>query len=219
LQIIDIVKSTGVYVGLSTNGVFIDRQIEALSKLDYITFSLDSFDKYDLIRVGEKKEGFKLAQKIKDFLPIAYKNKISIDVQFIELEGFREQVKKAEDFFRGEDIIIRTIENGYAIHFFPDIQNPVDELCVNPWISASIQCTGEVTSCCFSMGDDIKFGNLKNQTLKEIWAGEEVQKLRWEHRTKSYRSLCRKCFRRSPTLFHWKLYSNAIKNRKFRNES
>jgi radical SAM protein with 4Fe4S-binding SPASM domain len=94
------------------------------------------------------------------------------------------------------------------------MENTIDELCVNPWMSASIQCTGEVTSCCFSMGDDIKLGNLKDMTLKEIWNGSEVRKLREEHRSKKYRSICKKCYQRSPHLFHWKLYTKSLRNKK-----
>ena len=210
-EIIDIVKSAGVFVGLSTNGVLMEKQIEALSKLNYITFSLDSFEEYDKIRVGKK--GFKLHERIKEFLPIAIKNNISVDIQIVEVTGWERQVEIAEKYFKDDDVNVRTVENCYYLHFFPDLKNPISELCLNPWRSVSIQCTGIVTSCCFSMGDDIIYGDINKQSLKEIWAGEEVKKLRMEHRTGKYRAICKKCYQRSPTQFHWKLFTDSIKKR------
>jgi radical SAM protein with 4Fe4S-binding SPASM domain len=212
-EIIDIVKSTGVYVGLSTNGLLINEQIEALSKLDYITFSLDSIDNYDDIRISKKKQ-YDLIGNILSFLPIAYKNKIAIDIQLIELEGWQEQLRKVKEIFSLETVTVRTMPNGYYCYQFPDLKNTCTDLCINPWLSASISCNGNVSACCISTGDDIQLGNIKDQTLKEIWAGSEIEKLREEHMSRNYREVCRKCYMRSPFLCHESFLFNSIRNRK-----
>ncbi len=211
-EIVDIVKSTGVYVGLSTNGLLIKEQAEALSKLDYITFSLDSVDWYKLIRRSRFEDN--LIEKIKWFLPIAYQNRIAIDIQIIELGGWEEQLRKTKEIFANERVTIRTMPNGYYCYQFPELENTCKDLCINPWLSASISCNGNVSACCISTGDDIQLGNIKNQTLKEIWAGEEVEKLREEHMSRQYREVCARCYMRSPYLCHWKFFTASIQNRK-----
>lgn len=213
-QIIDIVKSTGVYIGLSTNGLLLEQQTEALSKLDYITFSLDSIDDYNLIRVSKGQQKVNLIEKIKNFLPVARKNSIAIDIQLVELEGFEEQKKKVEEIFKGDDVIIRTMTNGYLLYQFPEMVNTCIDLCVNPWTSASISCNGNVSACCISTGDGIQLGDIRKNTLKEIWAGKELIKLRAEHMTQNYRYVCSRCYMRSPFLCHWLFYCRSIQRRK-----
>jgi len=194
-EIIDLVKSTGVYVGLSTNGILIEEQTEALSKLDYITFSLDSMDHYKEIRGKDHN----LVQKIKDFLNKTTSLNIAIDIQIVELGGWQEQFEKIREEFKYWDVNIRSMPNGYYCYQFPDLENTCNDLCVNPWLSASISCNGNVSACCISTGDGIQLGNVKTQTLEEVWAGEEIEKLREEHMSRNYREVCRKCYMRSPT--------------------
>lgn len=210
-EIIDIIKSTGVFVGLSTNGSLIRKQIKALSKLHYITFSFDSIDNYQNIR--KTALNFNILEDIKYFLPIAENNNIAVDIQLVELEGWEEQKKRIEQEFCLYDVVIRTMPNGYYLYQFPELKNTCDELCINPWLSASISCNGNVSACCISTGDDIQLGNIKKQTLKEIWAGEEIEKLRMEHITKNYRPVCAKCYMRSPFLCHWQFYTHSIRSR------
>jgi radical SAM protein with 4Fe4S-binding SPASM domain len=211
-EIIDIVKSTGVYVGLSTNGIRTEEQTEALSKLDYITFSFDSLDYYKEIR-GKDHD---LLRKIKNFLPIADERCIAVDIQIIELEGWEEQLKKTQEVFAGDNVLIRSMPNGYYLYNFPDMENTCRDLCVNPWLSASISCNGNVSACCISTGDGIQLGNIKEQTLAEIWAGEEIEKLREEHMSRNLRYVCDRCYMRSPFLCHWNFYTSSILRRGFK---
>lgn len=212
-KIIDIVKSTGVYVGLSTNGILLEEQTEALSKLDYITFSLDSVDNYENIRVTVNKR-VNLVQKIKDFLPIAKEKGIAIDIQVVALEGWAEQKKKIKELFEGDNVAIRAMTNGYLLYQFPEMENTCRDLCLNPWTSASISCNGNVSACCISTGDGIQLGNIKEKTLKEIWVSEEVEKLREEHMSRNYRYACSRCYMRSPHLCHQKFYFDSIRQRR-----
>lgn len=214
-EIIDIVKSTGVYVGLSTNGLLIEEQTEALSKLDYITFSLDSIDYYNEIRVTGKQVN--LVEKIKNFLPIAKEKNIAIDIQIVELEGFEEQKKKIEKTFEGDNVLVRTMTNGYLLFEFPDMENTCNELCLNPWTSVSISCNGNVSACCISTGDGIQLGDINKQSLQEIWEGDEIQKLREEHMTRNYRYVCSKCYMRSPHLCHAKFFFDSIRQKNTHN--
>jgi MoaA/NifB/PqqE/SkfB family radical SAM enzyme len=70
-----------------------------------------------------------------------------------------------------------------------------------------------VVPCCFSFGDDIVYGNIKELSLYEIWSvyNDEVVKLREEHRAGNYRNICARCYMRSPMLLHWAIFRDSIR--------
>lgn len=209
--IIDMVKSTGVLVGMSTNGSLLTQKLEAIKKLDYLTVSIDSLSNYEKIQVKGNKE--QILWNLEHLIGIAQKYNVTVDLQLIELEGWEEEKEKLEQMY-GHFFNIRSYPNCYLPYFFPEIPLPTStDLCLNPWLSVSVACTGNVTACCIAQGDDIQLGNLKEQTLKEVWQGKEVQKLREEQITRTYRPVCAKCYMRSPVLFHWHLYLQSIKKR------
>jgi len=211
-NIIDIVKTANVKVGLSTNGSLIHEQMEALQKLDYITVSVDSFSNYEKIRKGGNFH--RLIRNIERLAIAVEGTSTVIDIQVLELTGWEEELKIIKEYFAPYNVSVRTYPNCYLPYFFKYKLPTSTELCINPWLSVSIACNGNVTACCISPGDDIQLGNLKNQTLKEVWAGEEVRKLREEHITRNYRPVCAKCYMRGPCLFHMKLFFDAIRDRK-----
>jgi radical SAM protein with 4Fe4S-binding SPASM domain len=217
-EIIDIVKSAGVTVGLSTNGTLIPYQLEALLKLDYITFSLDSVSNYKSIRIGKSFQfSFsQVADEIKQFLIMAEKRNIIVDIQVVKLnDNWDQEEEELKEYFKEFNVNIRSVPNCYLPYFFPkDYDLPVsNELCLNPWLSVSIACNGNVTPCCISPGDDIILGNLNTQTLWEVWHSREVEELRNDHTRKLYRPVCAKCYMRSPTLFHMDLFFKSIQKK------
>ena len=214
-EIIDIVKSAGVTVGLSTNGTLIQSQWEALKKLDYVTFSLDSVNNYEGIRKGGTKSFKQVAASIMDFLLVAEEKNIAVDIQVVRINSdWYNEEKELREYFKKFNVNIRSVPNCYLPYFFT-YELPVStELCLNPWLSVSIACNGNVTPCCISPGDDIILGNLNTQTLWEVWnVNNEIKKLRHDHENKLYRPVCAKCYMRSPILFHWDLFMRNIKRR------
>jgi MoaA/NifB/PqqE/SkfB family radical SAM enzyme len=49
-------------------------------------------------------------------------------------------------------------------------------LCSNPWTTAFVWGDGRVTHCCYSNIGAV--GNIRNQTLAEIWRGKKIDKVR-----------------------------------------
>lgn len=221
-EIIDIVKSADVMVGLSTNGLMIHKQMEALLKLDCITVSVDSLTNHEKIRrrkANEHGDTALLVANIKNLLVKAEQRDIPVDLQIIELDGWEEQLENVQKEFEGYTCNIRTNPNCYHAFIHRDISLPVSrEMCLNPWTSASIMTNGNVTPCCISHGDDVIYGNLYDNTLREIWANSaELQIFREEHQSQNYRDVCARCYMRSPFLFHWQMYMSEIK-RRYHNE-
>lgn len=211
--IIKLVKSTGVKVGLSTNGTLLCSKLQDVLQLDYITVSIDSLTAYRDIRVGTQ-EVNELVNAI--FTLIDAKKELKkitpvIDLQLIELPGWEQEKEKVKEVFSDKDVNIRTVKDcSLTLFDEADILPVSKEPCLNPWLSVSIQSNGNVTACCFSFWDEIILGNIRDGTLVEIWNGKEVKKLRREHETGKYRDICSRCYMRSPVLLHWNIFINSL---------
>jgi radical SAM protein with 4Fe4S-binding SPASM domain len=221
-NIIKKVKETNVLTGLSTNGVFIPDQMDALMELDIITVSIDSIEDHGTLR--EAKAGFspikKLINNIKALLIRAKDKGIAVDLQILEIGNWQKSVQQIKEEFDGFQCNIRTQPNCYIAFMQDDIPLPVSkDICINPWFSASIMCNGNVGPCCNSQGDDVIYGNLEHQTLREVWAGEPLKLFREEMQTGNYRDVCAKCYMRSPSLFHFNMYQSEMKNRYINHKS
>lgn len=234
-DIIDLIKSTGVMVGLSTNGSLLTTDFvqNKLKGLDYLTLSLDSITQRDKIRIGFNKpftvwyEHF-----LKDAIRMLVLQGTTVDVQFIELPGVTDEMKLFSELAIDilPEITIRTVPEGYftLVHkgLYP---SPDKGMCMNPFLSVSIQSQGHVTPCCFAWGDDYIYGDIKNQSLHEIWHGPKVSFLRDAHRYANgmqiqpnkdvgryftLPDMCARCYMRSPTFLHTNILYNSIRDKK-----
>ena len=66
--------------------------------------------------------------------------------------------------------------------------------CSLPWEMMTITWDGDVVPCCFDYNKDYILGNLKKESLHEIWNGDKMQSLRLEFINNMVENnLCRKC--------------------------
>ncbi len=206
--IIDFFKGK-VKVGLSTNGLLIDKQINAICKLDYVTISVDSLVDYEKVRVGGRKD--KLLQNIELFL----KKKPSylvVDLQVIDLSkdfglDFERAFSSLQEFVSKKkwDVNVRAVAD-CSIAVRKKQKVDCKDLCINPWFSVSVHADGDVVPCCFAFGKEYVYGNLNRSSLSEIWSSESVLQLREQHMSRQYNQMCQKCYMRSPAYFHWNLF-------------
>ena len=214
-SIVDVLKKNkpDLLLGLSTNGIKIPEHLETLKKLDYITISVDSLSEYESIRVGGKV--IQLVSNIVLLLGSLDLNKTTVDLQLIELDGWEKELELVQEIFGQFKVNIRTVPDCFLTVFDNPTEVPVKkDLCVNPWLSVSIQSNGNVVPFCFCFGDDNILGNVQKNSLKEIWQGEEAKKLRETFLTGNYRQICSKCYMRSPALLHWELFMKSMGGRK-----
>lgn len=208
-----------VMTGLSTNGssMHAHRVWQGLLMLDYLTISIDSVEDYERVRPGGKWDNlvrnidFLLEKKGDALFP-------AIDLQLIEFPG----VERQRDLLLGiaqrrgwdKHVQVRRIPDCFLSVTRQMKESQRKEICLNPWMSVSVQADGDVTSCCFSFGKEIVYGNLRNQSLQEIWeTSPELLKFREEHLSGNLRDICSRCYQRSPVMLHWDLYQGAVRER------
>jgi len=217
-----------VFVGFSTHGNLLHHEhaFNAALNSHYVTISMDAGTKelYEQYRLGGVWEqlllniGKLLEYRSTFFFPI-------IDFQFIEFDGFEDQVKefkvlarklgwmypdKDQFYLNSKSTRIRTIKDTQAkapnSHF--------TELCTNPWYSVSIKADGAVVPCCMAFNDepDMVYGNLHEQTLKDIWNSDKVKEFRLNHQySQNLPVTCQTCYARSPHNLHQNILNEILK--------
>jgi len=55
---------------------------------------------------------------------------------------------------------------------------PVRNLCNFPWHTLQLNSNGEIVPCCYDIKTELLLGDMRHQTLAEIWNGSRMQELR-----------------------------------------
>ncbi len=215
-QVIQDLHTVDIKVGLSTNGLLIDRQLTAVQQLDYLTVSLDTADKgkYESQRKGS--DYSRILSNIS--LLLEHRIRPMVDIQVINFgqdNNLLALTQLAEEKGWGDKVTIRSVPDCFAAYQnrpYPVMQKI--ELCLNPWISVSVHWDGSVHSCCFCAGEDNFYGNLYEYDLRTIWKNSQGrQELMTNMRTNFNinQMPCKFCYMRSPALFHLKMAMEQIK--------
>ncbi len=76
----------------------------------------------------------------------------------------------------------------------PNIDNLEPQAyCPYPFNSLHVWADGMVTPCCTYYGKALPLGNVEEQTLTDMWNGDEINKIRDEFRTGNLNPVCRVC--------------------------
>ena len=187
-------KSKGLLVSFYTNGSLLDKKMGKLlidSGIDRISVSFDGFSRqtYERIRIGLKFD--KVLGNVTNLLKIKKEMGRGARV-FIHLITLPENKGEITDFRR----YWSNIADGVFIAFCRDWGGKVKELtslspftkkqlprvpCFWLWDLLVVLWTGEVTVCCNDFEGQLKIGDLRYQTLADVWYGTELGTLREAH--------------------------------------
>jgi len=179
------------------------------SGITRIRFSLDAATKetYEKVRVGAK---FEVTMKnIEKFLQIKKEEKLDlpvVGVNFVktkfnehEEEKFIEMWADKVDFVVIQEFQPPELDGDYSA-FLPSksdyrgiLMN--DFHCQQPWQRVLIRSTGEVCPCCAFFSTEISLGNVKENSIHQLWNGMEMRTLRKLHKDGNYTEnpWCKKC--------------------------
>jgi len=210
-KVVAMLKDINLVVGLSTNGILIDKKIDELAKVDYITVSVDSVDKetYERLRKGAKYE--RLHENIK--LLLETYSYLRVDLQIIEFTGrdVRAETSKLHEMYSEySNVVVRTVKD-CSISQREGLKAEKDTLCLNPWSSVSIHHDGDVVPCCYDFDKSYVYGNLYEDTLKDIWHSDRTKKFRDSHTKRCYIGICKYCYIKSPVFLHMSMLMNRLR--------
>jgi radical SAM protein with 4Fe4S-binding SPASM domain len=198
-------KSAGARVLVTTNGTLLNerRAMELIeSGLDVLVISLDAASEavYSQIRrlanfkkVMENVESFLLLKRRTGTGPYTQVQMVSLNRNCDETAAFIRRWKGKADSVRIKHFY-NTADIGHSINQ-PVRTRAHAGPCVLLWREPVVLCDGTVLPCCVDMVGEKPLGNVREQTLAEIWNNPGFVEMRQKHieGRHSEIDLCRKC--------------------------
>ncbi len=190
-KMIDMAEDAGIRTGMSTNGTRLDAKaaVKLLdSKLSLLYISLDGATKqtFEKIRVGAKFE--KVHTNVARFVEMkrARNSEMLVRLQMIHMTSTENERDQFDEEWRdqGFDAI-----DYKPFHYWANQDESLIQInevspptptgaCAEPWIGFAIHADGTAVPCCNDYSGKMPLGDLKTQSLREIWNGPAMMKLR-----------------------------------------
>jgi len=191
IEMITYAKSHGLYVRMHTNGSLLTEEMAVKilrSGLDQISFSFDGYDKetYEKIRKGGNFD--QTFRNIIRFLEIKKENHSKTPKTAVEVIDFGGKIGKK--FRKMKTSFLRSFENlpleNLVIKEFHNWAGELGKkeppknfaICPFPWNALVICWDGTVVACTQDFFNKNLLGNIKKNSVKEIWNGQRMQNLR-----------------------------------------
>jgi len=191
-EIVRLLSQKGFYSYFSCNpaNINIDKTIQMFENgLDYIKYSIESVDdeKHKLIRGGAS-NFTKSYEKILKLLDLkkerAFKTTIIITMLDLNHEWQANEYSKLEKAFEGLDVYIymkSEDQQWYRQDYHGTKSIHWSELCKHPWMSMTIKSNAEVAMCMEDFNNEIILGNVRDNSLFDIWNGKKYKEFRMNH--------------------------------------
>lgn len=202
-EYIQILTDAGFPTYFSCNPANIDLERTYMmmsAGLSYVKYSIESVNDEEYKKIRGKAANF--TESYKDILRVLdYKHKnnlkttIVITMLNLNRSNQKEEFEQLIHAFEGTDTYVylksedcqwyrRDYHGTQSIHW--------SEPCKHPWMTMTIKSNGAAAMCMEDFNNDIEFGNVREQSLKEIWDGEIYRDFRWKHITCSDEIRCSK---------------------------
>jgi len=218
-NILDYIKKLKEYnipVHITNNGMIINKkQIEEIVnlELDSIIFSMQgaTIKEYEYMRENSN------YKKFLDNLMYLIEKRGNKDKPYIQITSTMTERDKEEDIdkFKSfyEDIGVDKVSVGITnmsrlTDILPD--RAMYRPCKEVYTKLSIDWNGDITACCGDYDGFLKIGNIKQDTLKDIWVNsEKLKSIRTILDNMDHRmlTLCSKCY-----LAYENIWNNTSKN-------
>ena len=207
VEMVSYIKSKNLKVNVVTNGMlFSIEKIEAvlrsgLNIADSITFSMYGYSKEVNERLMRGVDHDKVLKNIHNFLKLREKCKgkgPSIEVIFYTVPENENEKEQFVKYWREivDCVIICKISKSFAnLKKGKNTTMPRRKNCWILWNRMTILWNGDVTFCGCDIDGDYVLGNLKEQSIKEIWNSEQLLSIKKLHDKKQFHKipLCSKC--------------------------
>ena len=204
---------------LFTNGNLLNEKNSKIllnSSLTRVFISIDAAtrDTYDKVRVPVGKSKLKqdrlqiLEKNILNFtklrdqmnkkLPLVRTSFVALEKNKHEVDMFIEKWKPIVDHVDIQKNVVPFFELDEMKKMEENLKDDNREYsCNEPWGQVSIYSDGTVAPCCATFGRNKIIGDIKKQTLEEIWTGNEMNKIRDGFKKNNPDIVCKTCLNHS----------------------
>jgi radical SAM protein with 4Fe4S-binding SPASM domain len=191
-------KNIPTYFSCTPATMTVEKATEAMQAgLDVLKFSLDAMDDESIKSIRGKKANYQESiDKILKLIQI--KKKYNFKTMFvpcmISLKKDKDSLllqKKFLDFWHEKDVYayIKSQDNRWLFDQDKKQKNNshyAKQYCEYPWTSLTIMADGNVVPCTQISNNEIILGNIKNNTLEEIWNSDNYHNFRKMHLTGNF---------------------------------
>lgn len=187
-------KKVADRIEIYSNGILLDKSmVQKLIKaeLDSLVISLDASNRKAFKRLKRKDLYNQIITNINNFLRTRKKLKTKrplVSAKIVDLGNDKEIVRFKKIWQnKVDDIIIQPLHSWEgSLENTADFQSSVPKSkrypCNLPWLAPAINWDGTLVPCCVNFKkNELIMGDLKKQSLKEIWQGNKFKKLRQAH--------------------------------------
>jgi radical SAM protein with 4Fe4S-binding SPASM domain len=160
--------------------------------LGVLKFSLDAMDEKKIQQVRGKRANF--SDSIKKILElIEYKKKRKLKTILVPCmidlameASDKEMHQSFLKFWKDKDVFayIKSQDNRWLYENDKDLKSTShysSQYCEYPWLSLTVMADGNVVPCTQVSNNEIVMGNIKENSLEEIWNGEKYKEFRLMH--------------------------------------
>ena len=188
-------KKIPTYFSCTPATMTIEKAEKAMEAgLGVLKFSLDAMDERKIQKIRGKRADFEDSiEKILKLLDIKRKKNLKTLLVpcMIDLAMGKNDKKmhnKFLKFWKDKEVFayIKSQDNRWLYENDKDLKSKSHyskQYCEYPWLSVSIMADGNVVPCTQISNHEIVLGNVKENTLEEIWNGKKYQELRKMHIT------------------------------------
>ena len=210
VKMIKFAKKAGVEdVMFNTNASLLDEKKSReiiLSGVDKIFFSFDSPYREEFNKIRVKGDYDLVLKNIKNFMKVKKELKSDTPITRVQMVLMKDNQREWEDFQKLFSNLVDTI--AYIDYLDHGIQNKHKEkgvvkigsrkkkfCCPQLWQRMFVHPDGVVTPCCLDSSREMVMGNIKENSIKDIWKNELYQDMRKKHMNGKIDEIptCRNC--------------------------
>tara|TARA_B100000900_G_scaffold387420_1_gene378622 strand:+ start:3260 stop:4324 length:1065 start_codon:yes stop_codon:yes gene_type:complete len=201
-QVLKRAEDAGIMdIFLFTNGVLLNEKNTKMileSPVTRLFVSIDGYSEetYNKVRIPvskrlklENDRLSKLEKNIRYFMEQREKKNLSLPLVRTSFVSLKENKLESQRFVDKWKNLVDSVEvqKETSIKAFKDFEKMKDQeiprlkknySCSEPWGQITIHADGEVAPCCNTFGRNLPIGNIKENSLKEIWNSEKMKKIR-----------------------------------------
>jgi MoaA/NifB/PqqE/SkfB family radical SAM enzyme len=198
-EVVADLKRRGIAIAMNTNGLTLTEEIARFFcdvRVDSVMFSLDATTPETLQKVRGVDKLAKIEAAVFRLLRARGDRELPrIGVSITIQDSNRHEAEEFVERWVGVVDVVRTgilFENGT----FPDMKEPPKRVpCGVIYTSMPVHNDGSVRLCCLDGVRATDMGNVFEQSVKDIWHGEEFAKARYYHETEQWDKVpfCKGC--------------------------
>ncbi len=191
-------KGIPTYFSCTPATMTIEKAVQAMENgLTVLKFSIDSLDDESIKKIRGKRANYEDAMtKINKLIEI--KKERNFKTIFVPCmialnndDKNKEMQQKFLDYWKDKDVFayIKSQDNRWLFENDKDLENfshYAKQYCEYPWTSLTVMAEGNVVPCTQISNNELVLGNIKEESLEDIWNGENFRKLRQMHITGNF---------------------------------